>query len=198
MPELTVGKRRVDIFPLVVTDIEHRAQVGEKKYGERLKTFNGRSALQDAYEEALDLAIYLRQQIEEDKETGELAALRSEVERLSVFETWHTNTVESEKSLKHSCVDKCEHEAKYICYFPEDSQYHCLHCECDRMWPIEENTASLRSENERLRELLREAEPYVKAHEVQGMNGWNIDAHNLLSRIAAALEENKRAKEEQK
>jgi len=66
MSEATKHLERVGVAELVMADIEGRAKLGEKKYGERLMTFNGRSALQDAYEEALDLAMYLRQKIEED------------------------------------------------------------------------------------------------------------------------------------
>lgn len=55
-----------DIATLVQQDIERRAQVGEKKYGERLMANNGRNALVDAYQEALDLCMYLRQLISEE------------------------------------------------------------------------------------------------------------------------------------
>lgn len=51
------------ITPLVIKDLTDRTDQGEKKYGERLKAFNGRCALVDAYYEALDLAQYLRQAI---------------------------------------------------------------------------------------------------------------------------------------
>ncbi|NOY60449.1 MAG: hypothetical protein GXO75_16175 [Calditrichaeota bacterium] len=55
----------VDIATLVKEDIEARARTGQRKYGERLQPFNGRNALVDAYQEALDLCMYLRQLIEE-------------------------------------------------------------------------------------------------------------------------------------
>ena len=55
----------VDIAEKVKADIEKRAQVGLRTYGERLTIHNGRDALWDAYEEALDLCMYLRQAIEE-------------------------------------------------------------------------------------------------------------------------------------
>lgn len=42
-------------------DLEARAQMGEQKYGERLKAHNGRNFLVDAYQEAVDLWEYLRQ-----------------------------------------------------------------------------------------------------------------------------------------
>ena len=40
-----------------------RAAAGVQKYGTPLQTHNGRDALWDAYQEALDLAMYLRQAI---------------------------------------------------------------------------------------------------------------------------------------
>jgi hypothetical protein len=46
---------------MVLADIEARKKVGIERYGTVLQPFNGRSALMDAYQEALDLAIYLRQ-----------------------------------------------------------------------------------------------------------------------------------------
>jgi len=64
MPE---NLNRPDIASLVKQDIEQRVQQGKEEYGERLRPHNGRDALQDAYEEAIDLALYLRQQIEESR-----------------------------------------------------------------------------------------------------------------------------------
>ena len=55
------------IFMLVLEDIEERVKMGTKKYGTPLQPFNGRSALRDAYQEAMDLIFYLRQMIYEDE-----------------------------------------------------------------------------------------------------------------------------------
>lgn len=55
----------VDILPLVVKDLEDRSSAGAKKYGTVLQSKNGRDALFDAYQECLDMAMYLRQAIEE-------------------------------------------------------------------------------------------------------------------------------------
>jgi len=55
------------IWELVITDMYERDQVGRERYGTPLQANNGRDALQDAYEEALDLVVYLRQVIEERK-----------------------------------------------------------------------------------------------------------------------------------
>lgn len=53
------------VINLVVKDLTERAIVGKEKYGTFLMTKNGRDALMDAYQEALDLVMYLRQAIEE-------------------------------------------------------------------------------------------------------------------------------------
>lgn len=65
MTEMHVDIERKDIFPLVKHDLDRRREKGIKTYGEPLRTHNGRDALWDAYEEALDLALYLRQAIAE-------------------------------------------------------------------------------------------------------------------------------------
>lgn len=52
-------------FPFIqdslIADIEKRKAVGVERYGTALQPFNGRDALRDAYEEAIDLATYLKQ-----------------------------------------------------------------------------------------------------------------------------------------
>lgn len=54
----------VAIWDLVIKDMQERDRAGEAKYGTRLQADNGRDPLIDAYQEALDLAVYLRQEIE--------------------------------------------------------------------------------------------------------------------------------------
>lgn len=53
------------IQDLVVTDIQARKAVGLERYGTILQPNNGRDALLDAYQEALDLAVYLKQALVE-------------------------------------------------------------------------------------------------------------------------------------
>lgn len=53
------------IWDLVIADMAQRDVDGQRKYGTRLQANNGRDALVDAYQEALDLCVYLRQVIEE-------------------------------------------------------------------------------------------------------------------------------------
>lgn len=53
------------IHDLVIRDLEERKAQGARKYGRALQAYNGRDAVQDALEEAMDLAVYLRQLLEE-------------------------------------------------------------------------------------------------------------------------------------
>lgn len=57
------------IWDLVVNDMLDRDDMGKRKHGTRLQAGNGRDALIDAYQEALDLVVYLRQAIEERNST---------------------------------------------------------------------------------------------------------------------------------
>ncbi len=54
-----------EIWPLVIDDMQARSALGIKRYRTPLRANNGRDSLVDAYHEALDLAVYLRQVIEE-------------------------------------------------------------------------------------------------------------------------------------
>lgn len=51
------------VWDLVIADMQDRDAVGSERYGVRLQPHNGRDALVDAYQEALDLCVYLRQAI---------------------------------------------------------------------------------------------------------------------------------------
>ena len=53
------------VWDLVITDMQERDNLGRQRYGTPLRTRNGRDALIDAYQEVLDLSVYLRQEIEE-------------------------------------------------------------------------------------------------------------------------------------
>ena len=67
MKEQPAPKRNdtTPIVDLVQRDLEERRRKGIETYGMPLRAWNGRDALVDAYEEALDLCCYLRQAIEE-------------------------------------------------------------------------------------------------------------------------------------
>jgi len=53
------------VWDLVLNDMKERDEIGKQKYNTRLQPFNGRDPLVDAYQEALDLVVYLRQAIYE-------------------------------------------------------------------------------------------------------------------------------------
>ena len=84
------------IVPLVIEDLTARREFGRKKYGDELRVTNGRDALVDAYQEALDLVIYLRQRIEQERSIpatcacGLHGALHpSNVHKDAVGRMWH-------------------------------------------------------------------------------------------------------------
>lgn len=63
-PERGLAKATWD---LVIADMKERDLIGATKYGVRHQTDNGRDHLVDAYQEALDLCVYLRAEIERRK-----------------------------------------------------------------------------------------------------------------------------------
>jgi hypothetical protein len=69
---------------VVIADMNSRDQFGRKKYGVPLQMHNGRNAVNDAYEELLDGAVYLKQAIEEgtnyDKSFQEIIYLKKAYE----------------------------------------------------------------------------------------------------------------------
>ena len=66
---------------MVREDFDERERVGVERYGTPLQAYNGRNPLIDAYQGAMDLTVYLRQAIEEER--GNLVAeLRRQVYEL--------------------------------------------------------------------------------------------------------------------
>lgn len=64
-PEPAPTAGRVNVTLAVMDDLRLRSESGAKKYGTPLMTHNGRDALVDAYQEALDLCVYLKQALME-------------------------------------------------------------------------------------------------------------------------------------
>lgn len=60
-----IPNQSIPVWDLVIADMKERDHVGRERYGTPLQTHNGRDPLVDAYQEALDLVVYLRQAIEE-------------------------------------------------------------------------------------------------------------------------------------
>ena len=74
---------RPSIQSLVRVDLEERERIGVERYGMPLQAHNGRDALVDAYQEAMDLTQYLRQAIEErprEDVDAAVAEVRAELE----------------------------------------------------------------------------------------------------------------------
>lgn len=70
---------RPDVWPLVIKDMADRDHLGKVKYGIPLRSHNGRDALVDAYQEVLDLSVYLRQEIEERRDLEQAVAVAKKV-----------------------------------------------------------------------------------------------------------------------
>ena len=66
-PEPVTNPESQNVVPEVMKDMTERMIMGIKSYGVPLQTFNGRSPLQDLYEELLDAACYIKQAIMESE-----------------------------------------------------------------------------------------------------------------------------------
>jgi hypothetical protein len=64
-PAPTKGGNGASVQELVRADLVKREEIGIERYGTALFPFNGRNSLVDAYQEALDLVVYIRQTIAE-------------------------------------------------------------------------------------------------------------------------------------
>lgn len=70
---LPVPNEHPDVQSMVIADVAARREVGISRYRTALQAFNGRDGLRDAFEEALDLTVYLRQLIAERDAASEPA-----------------------------------------------------------------------------------------------------------------------------
>ena len=75
------------IQDLVVEDVEERKQHGIRKYGTALQSGNGRDMLLDAYEEALDLTVYLRGLLDEASRMPQPYSVNDRVDLTDVLMT---------------------------------------------------------------------------------------------------------------
>lgn len=84
-----VDNGSTSIADLVLADVADRKRLGIERYGVALQADNGRDALRDAYEEALDLCMYLRQAIAERNaargmaQRAYLAEMRADLDALT-------------------------------------------------------------------------------------------------------------------
>lgn len=68
-PEPDATTDQPSIHALVIKDMADRLNFGLSKYKTPLQVHKGRNNLKDAYEEALDLVVYLRAALEEEKDS---------------------------------------------------------------------------------------------------------------------------------
>lgn len=72
--------------------LRERADAGEKKYGTRLMTFNGRDAITDAFQEAQDALMYLTQaQMEAQGKDLRLGDIIARAQDLALDIAYHMN-----------------------------------------------------------------------------------------------------------
>ncbi len=93
------------VVELVQADLDERAQVGLERYGRPIDVFgDSRDWLVEAYEEALDLCVYLRAAIERRKLAPELEPRPSPAR--------HRLEVEFEAEAE---LETCEHTPSAVC-----------------------------------------------------------------------------------
>lgn len=104
-----VPNDRPAVWDLVIRDMRERDAVGRERYGTPLQPHNGRDALVDAYQEGLDLVVYLRQRIaENDDLRAQLADLQSRLVTAPAIEEAITAAVDGAfkygeaSALKHA------------------------------------------------------------------------------------------------
>ena len=68
-PQPAPHSGKLTVIDYVLADMVERAAMGVIKHGMPLQTDNGRDALWDAYQEAMDLCMYLRQAILEQEKS---------------------------------------------------------------------------------------------------------------------------------
>lgn len=70
---------------LVRADLQARLELGISRYGQPLRAFNGRDPLRDAYEEILDLSVYLKQSMIERDDAVAQALIQVHVRCTDLF-----------------------------------------------------------------------------------------------------------------
>ena len=67
---MTLAQKMFELFPEQRKEITARVSKGQEHYGVELAPFRGNNAMQDMHEEALDMAFYALQAIEEGKKNN--------------------------------------------------------------------------------------------------------------------------------
>jgi hypothetical protein len=92
-----VPSARQAVWDLVIADMRERDQLGRERYGTPLQAFNGRRPLVDAYQELLDLVVYLRQELEE-RARPDLAASDEVARSHEDAKRWHDAMLDEAKA----------------------------------------------------------------------------------------------------
>lgn len=106
-----------DVWKLVIADMEERHDVGIARYGTPVQPFNGRNSLVDAYQEALDLVVYLRQKIEEDRADDRDLDIREAIETIEDSRQTHVEwiaSLESGRELPHELIGDISHHQNAV------------------------------------------------------------------------------------
>jgi hypothetical protein len=130
-------------YDLVHKDLDSRKELGIKKYGVALQPNNGRNSLVDAYEEALDLVVYLRNEIAKNANldinvlqmTNELETKEGELKTLK--EKYH--------QLSELYKDELQH--KEVVRRANDAEFDRLK---GNLWVTEQHISASKAENQRL------------------------------------------------
>ena len=118
-----ISNDNIAIYELVTADMVTRAEHGVKTYGTYLQAHNGRNALLDAYEEALDLSVYLKQALEEQNPTPN--GFRQKYHKFVGFPYYDWDTICTEVENKHGVyefrlwISNCANEYEYSAGFLE-------------------------------------------------------------------------------
>lgn len=91
-------------WELVLMDMRIRRSDGIKKYGQPVMAGNGRKALVDAYQEVLDQAVYLRQEIRERELMDE--AMAEKDRQLREADTRHLEDIAAVSRLTSELFEK--------------------------------------------------------------------------------------------
>lgn len=95
------------VWDLVIADMRARDRHGREFYGTPLQPWNGRNSLIDAYQEALDLVVYLRQALIDQTLLGEVRQLAEQIGEFG-DRTFTQSTPQSVLAHLRREVDECQ------------------------------------------------------------------------------------------
>lgn len=116
------------IQDMVINDIRDRKELGISRYGTALQANNGRDMAKDAYEEAMDLTIYLKGLMEEISDLKNVKPSRSKLKwnpaEVSLYVCECSNTAwltDYEFTSGDIECDECSRNNWFLCYVSRDA-----------------------------------------------------------------------------